>query len=138
MWFYVFYTWLIVAIICPFVALIGAQSDKRTAHETEFNVFLYFIGGFGYFIPWLAACVILSRFAITAALAVKADPFGNFLLWIVLSAAVVFANGILFGLITHTPVDELLWYLWYVIVSVWIASMIRYKYFLKLVKPNDE
>jgi hypothetical protein len=135
--FYVFYTWLITALICPFVFFIGLSAGEYAKDDAAFGVFFYFIGGFFYFIPCLGACMLVSRFLIPAAIAVKADDsFGNFLLWIVLTAVVVFAVGILFRLFFYIPADEFLWYVWYIIVSVWIASIIRYRYFIKLVKQK--
>jgi Na+/citrate or Na+/malate symporter len=136
--FYVAYTWLITGIIYPFVATAGSMINGEEENDAALGVIIYFTIGAYVLIPWFIACGLVSKFLIVITATIRTDSFVKFIIWLFMTAVVALSIGILIGLIIGAPVNMLLWHISYGVLSVWITSIIRYRYFLKLVKQNAD
>jgi hypothetical protein len=130
-------TFLLSGFIYPFLVITWPFLGGEKIIALGPNLFIALLMGWMASLAWIFPALFIGKFLIGKALSIKAAIKTKFFVWLMLEAKMIIGIGLLLAFVLGTDVTrQYLFFLLQIIVALWIASAIRYNYFLKLVKQN--
>lgn len=132
---YVYVTLLLAALIHPFVVVIWPYFYGDSMEDLAMDLIIIAPSGWLISLIWFVPCMPIGRFCLTIVVKTRTGTPIKFLLWLAMVGVVVAATCMLFGIIFSMtdgllPVTELL------VLTIWIVSALRYRFFSEMIKQN--